>query len=90
MSTHNICLYGEIRKIIIPELSWTTPVSSFLYQKVHFLLLLLFLLLLYRVYSFSYFKYGIYKPREVKKKSNKEMSAKHEFLYRIFFTSRGL
>ena len=37
-----------------------------------------------RVYSFSYFKYGIYKPREVKK-SDKETSAKHEFLYRIFF-----
>ena len=41
-------------------------------------------LVLYRVYSFSYFKYGIYKPREVKK-SDKETSAKHEFLYRIFF-----
>ena len=37
-----------------------------------------------RVYSFSYFKYGIYKPREVKK-SEKETSAKHEFLYQIFF-----
>ena len=29
-----------------------------------------------RVYSFSYFKYGIYKPREVKKKSDKETRAK--------------
>ena len=61
----------------------------------------------YRVYSFSYFKYGIYKPREVKKsdketrangiykprevkKSDKETRASHEFLYQIFFTSRGL
>ena len=42
------------------------------------------------VYSFSYFKYGIYKLREIKKKSDKETSGKHEFLYRIFFTSRGL
>ena len=38
-----------------------------------------------RVYSFSYFKYGIYKPREVKKKSDKETSTKHEFLHQIFF-----
>ena len=31
-----------------------------------------------------------YTPTRGKRKSDKETSAKHEFLYRIFFTSQGL
>ena len=41
-----------------------------------------------RVYSFSYFKYGIYKPREVKKNPIKKRVRSTSFLIGFFYLPR--